>query len=95
MVSDAHAINNSMLAFVIEQLKKIVPNTSKKVSVFGLTYKGNIVDVRESPAMDIVELLTQEGYGLGIYDPRVKQTQVKFRLDTFEEAIANSECIFM
>lgn len=95
LISDARTINNSMTTFVVQQLKKIVPDTSKKVSVFGLTYKGNIDDVRESPAMDIVELLTEEGYELGIYDPHVNQAQVKFKLDTFEEAITNSECILV
>lgn len=95
LISDARKINNSMPAFVVHQLKKIVPDTSKKVSVFGLTYKGNIDDVRESPAMDIVELLAEEGYELGIYDPHVKQSQIKFKLDTFEEAITNSECILV
>lgn len=95
LISDARKINNSMPAFVVQQLKKIVPNTSSKVSVFGLTYKGNIDDVRESPAMDIVDLLIEEGYEVGIFDPHVKQNQVKFKLDTFEEAILNSECILI
>lgn len=95
LIADARNINNSMPEFVVQQMKKIVPDTSKKISVFGLTYKGNIDDVRESPAMDIVKLLNEAGYQLGIYDPHVKQAQVNFKLETFEEAITNSECILI
>jgi UDP-N-acetyl-D-mannosaminuronic acid dehydrogenase len=58
--------------FVVEQLKKIVPDNRSKVAVFGLPYKGNIDDIRESSAMDVLNILQQEGYRLGVYDPHVR-----------------------
>lgn len=95
LISDARRINNSMPEFVVNQVKSLLSDTSSKIAVFGLTYKGNIDDVRESPAMDVLALLQLEGYKLGIYDPHVKQDQVNFLLSTFEEAIQDAECILL
>lgn len=44
-----------------------------KIVVFGLTYKGDVDDIRESPAFDIYELLRQQqGLEVVTYDPHVK-----------------------
>jgi UDP-N-acetyl-D-mannosaminuronic acid dehydrogenase len=94
LISNSRRINNSMPNFVVNQVKKLFNNQSK-IAVFGLTYKGNIDDVRESPAMDVLEKLKEEGYKLGIYDPHVKQEQVYFHLSTFEEAIKDADCILV
>ncbi|WP_336882103.1 nucleotide sugar dehydrogenase [Priestia koreensis] len=95
LIADARAINNSMPKFVLEQVRKLVSRKGEKVTVLGLTYKGDIDDVRESPAMDIVSLLNEEGYNVGIYDPHVSQSQVSFKLSTFEEAILQSSCLLV
>lgn len=94
LIANARKINNSMPHFVVEHLSKIV-NTDGKIAVFGLTYKGNIDDVRESPAVEIVDLLREKVMQLGIYDPHVSQEQVEFPLSTFEEAIKDAECILI
>lgn len=95
LISDARAINSSMPDFVVKQVERQVNKDSGKVAVFGLTYKGNIDDVRESPAMEIVEKLLEQGYELGVYDPHVSQDQVEFRLSTYEEAVKDCECILV
>ncbi|KAB7707377.1 nucleotide sugar dehydrogenase [Bacillus aerolatus] len=95
LISDARRINNSMPEFVVNQVKKMLPDTASKIAVFGLTYKGNIDDVRESPAMDVLSLLQAEGYKIGIYDPHVQQQQVNFHLSSFEEAVQDAECILV
>lgn len=95
LISDARKINNSMPYFVIEQLQKIVPNKDAKIAVLGITYKGNIDDVRESPAMDIVSLLQEQGYKVNVHDPHVKQEQVEFKLHSFEDSIGEAECILV
>ena len=95
LIANARAINNSMPDFVVEQVGKRVDNKNSKVTVLGLTYKGNIDDVRESPAMEIVEKLLEKGYSLGVHDPHVSQEQVKFKLSSFEEAIEDTECVLV
>lgn len=54
IISKSRAINNSMPSFVIEKVNEIMKSIKgKKITVLGLTYKGNIDDIRESPALDI------------------------------------------
>lgn len=75
-------INNAMPEFVIERSMKIL-NTDKKaingakVAVLGVAYKKDIDDVRESPSLEIMELLTKAGADWVAVDPYVS----KFKLD--------------
>ena len=41
----------------------------RSIAVWGLTFKGNTEDTRVSPALDVVELLLDEGAHPRIYDP--------------------------
>lgn len=95
LISNARFINNSMPSFVVEQLSKIVPDKNSKIAVLGITYKGNIDDVRESPAMTIVDLLGEYGYKVAVHDPHVHQEQVSFNLYSLEDAVRNAECILV
>jgi UDP-N-acetyl-D-mannosaminuronic acid dehydrogenase len=94
LIINSRRINNSMPEFVVEHVDKIVESNGK-IAVFGLTYKGNIDDVRESPALDVVSLLKEKGYEISIYEPHAKQDQVSYLLSTFEEAIYNADCILV
>ncbi|MEZ5257659.1 MAG: UDP binding domain-containing protein [Ilumatobacteraceae bacterium] len=43
-----------------------------KIAAWGLTFKANTDDLRESPAVSIIELLVAEGCKVVAYDPTVK-----------------------
>ncbi|PTF07192.1 UDP-N-acetyl-D-mannosamine dehydrogenase, partial [Staphylococcus equorum] len=54
IIAKGREINNSMPDFVIQKVNKIMEKIKgEKITVLGLTYKGNIDDIRESPALDI------------------------------------------
>ncbi|OCS83424.1 nucleotide sugar dehydrogenase [Caryophanon tenue] len=93
IIALARKTNNSMPAFTIKQINKLISSKDAKIAAFGLTYKGNIDDVRESPAMDIVNELLHEGYNVSVFDPHVHQEQVKFTLSNFEDAVKDAELI--
>ena len=41
----------------------------KRIGVLGLAFKGETDDIRESPAIDLVEMLLAEGCSIAAYDP--------------------------
>jgi UDPglucose 6-dehydrogenase len=48
----------------------------KRIGVLGLAFKGETDDIRESPAIDVVEMLLAEGCSIAAYDPAAnKRTQ--------------------
>jgi UDP-N-acetyl-D-mannosaminuronic acid dehydrogenase len=95
LIQTARRINNSMPHFVVDQIERMTAELqSPKIAVFGLTYKGNIDDVRESPAIEVYELLKRNArFDVRAYDPHVKQEQVSFPLSSFEEAVKDAHLV--
>ena len=76
----AGQINGSMPAYVVERIGEAL-NTQKraingsKVHLFGVAYKKDVSDMRESPALDVLELLHRRGAELSYTDPHVPTLQ--------------------
>ena len=66
--------NDSMPKYVAEKVNTLVPRGSKVV-ILGCTYKPDVDDMRESPIMDLVDLLEND-YQIRIVDPFVKRHNV-------------------
>lgn len=69
-------INGNMPRFVIQKLVRELNNQGKalkgaNILIVGMAYKSNIDDLRESPALDIWELLKQWGARISYHDPFV------------------------
>ena len=73
----AGEINTSMPDYVIEKLARGLDDrfgrglNGAKILVVGLAYKKNVDDIRESPALTIIERLMRRGADVSIYDPFV------------------------
>lgn len=72
----AEEINNSMPRYVADRVQALLNDASKplrgaKVLLLGVTYKANIADERESPALDVAEALVSRGAILSFHDPKV------------------------
>ena len=90
----ARDTNNSMPGFVIENTGKILANLdedAEKISVFGVAYKGNTDDARESPAFEIIYGLKTAGYDVAIHDPHFDNPEYL----SFEDAIKDSSLILI
>ena len=66
--------NDAMPKYVAEKVNDLVPHGSRVV-VLGCTYKPDIDDLRESPIMDLVELLN-DNYEVVIVDPFINDYDV-------------------
>src|SRR5699024_5430461 len=63
----------------------------KIVSLFGLAYKGNVDDIRESPAMEIYKILNEEAdFEVRAFDPHVMNS---FVTKDIEEATKDSDLV--
>lgn len=85
-------INGQMPHFVVTKVQNALNSVSKavkgsKIHIYGVAYKKNIDDVRESPALDIMLLLKRLGGQITYEDPHVPE----LRLD--EEMVHSSEGI--
>ncbi len=83
----ARDTNKSMPRFVVDKVKVLVKGIEDaKIAVFGVTYKGNVDDMRESPALEVIELLEEEGYWVSVYDPHVKRREYESLVEAIEGA---------
>ncbi|WP_419795823.1 nucleotide sugar dehydrogenase [Staphylococcus equorum] len=90
IIAKSREINNSMPDFVIQKVNKIMESINgKKLTVLGLTYKGNIDDIRESPALDIYhELKLKSEFEVIAQDSHVQLDWVE---QDIEKALKNSD----
>lgn len=51
--------------------------TDKKIALFGFAFKKDTGDTRESAAIDVCRLLLEERAQIAIYDPKVKEEQIR------------------
>ena len=76
----ASEINTSMPRYTVSKVQDTL-NTRKKalngskVLVIGVAYKPDIDDLRESPALDILHLLSQKGAEVSYHDPYIQTIQ--------------------
>ncbi|HWT75557.1 MAG TPA: nucleotide sugar dehydrogenase [Mobilitalea sp.] len=76
LIELAGEINNYMPEYVVERAMKILNKLGKtmsraKILMLGVAYKQDIDDYRESPALRIMELLTQQGAEVSYNDPLI------------------------
>jgi UDP-N-acetyl-D-glucosamine dehydrogenase len=73
-------VNGSMPEYVVERISEAL-NTKRKaingarIHLFGIAYKKDVSDMRESPALDILQLLHRRGAELSYTDPYVPSLQ--------------------
>ncbi len=69
-------VNASMPEYVVDRIVDALNQTRKavngsRVHLYGVAYKRDVGDMRESPALDIIELLTRRGAAVSFSDPFV------------------------
>jgi len=75
-------INGQMPQFIVAKVQNALnevarPVKGSKIMIFGVSYKKNIDDVRESPALDIIHLLQKRGAEISFVDPHVDEIRLE------------------
>lgn len=81
---------------ILKALKGKIKVENSKVAVFGVAYKKNISDVRESPAVRLIELLKQYRINVVYHDPHVDEIETCYGTMkglSFEKAAEKADCI--
>lgn len=78
----ASEINTSMPVYVVTKVAdalndEALPVRNSKIAVLGVAYKPNVDDVRESPALDIIQLLEEKGAKVTYHDPYVARIRLE------------------
>ncbi len=76
----ADQVNSSMPLFVVDLVVKALGDKGKalnnsSVLILGITYKADVNDVRESPALDVWQLLSSRGARVSYHDPFVESME--------------------
>ena len=70
LIHTAREVNDSQPQFVVEWMERILGDLSgRHICALGLTYKADVDDFRESPAIEVVKLLSEKGAVVSVYDP--------------------------
>jgi UDP-N-acetyl-D-glucosamine dehydrogenase len=77
----AAEINFGMPGYVVDKIANALneerkPLKGSKVLILGVSYKADVGDVRESPALDIARLLLEKGSDVSYHDPYVPNVEV-------------------
>jgi len=92
----ASEINTHMPEYVVHRVTLALNDRQRsvngsKILVLGVAYKRDIDDMRESPALDIIELLTKQGAHVQYHDPFISRVVIGER--SFESVELSGEML--
>lgn len=95
VIGESMKVNDSMPDFVLNRVYEIMKERGmtdlSRVGLYGLTYKENVDDMRESPTLQILESQKRHlAAGLKVYDPFIEKDAVRnqyHNLDQFLDAV--------
>ena len=93
----ARTINNSMPAYTVDILQEMLNQIEKSIKgtnigVLGVSYKANVGDLRESPALKVIEILEKHGAKLHTFDPYLPEHS---NVKNIEELLEKSEAVVL
>ena len=98
----ASEINSEMPYFVVDKVREALNRRRKSVNganilLLGVAYKRDIEDVRESPALDVMRLLTEDGANVSYHDPYVAELHEEGHshssVSLTDEALAEADAV--
>ncbi len=102
MIEQAGEINSEMPLFVVNKIQDALNRGGRAVNgsrvlVLGVAYKKDVNDLRESPALDIIQQLSAKGADVVFHDPHVHElTEDGHRwdwVDLTEEELGSADCV--
>ena len=94
----ARKINDSMPEYVLQRISEIMEEKGiekvSRVGIYGITYKENVDDIRESPTLQLLECMKKHlAKGIKLYDPFVKKDIAENQYHDFETFISEIDLL--
>lgn len=98
LILTARKINDSMPSHVLGRIRDIMREHNitdiSKIGIYGLAYKENVDDTRESPTLQLLQRMDEHlAYGVKVYDPYIKERIVDHQFMNFEDFINEIEIL--
>jgi UDP-N-acetyl-D-mannosaminuronic acid dehydrogenase len=98
LILTARKINDSMPSHVLSRIRTIMKENEifdvARVGLYGLTYKENVDDTRESPTLQLLERMHEHlAYGIKVYDPFIDKEIVENQYFDFNKFVSDIDLI--
>ena len=91
LLEEVENINHQSRRDIVRKARKILGDTrDKRIAILGLAFKANTDDMRDAPAIDIINLLQNDGAKISAFDPQSMDTaamvlrNVDYKKDAYE-----------
>lgn len=100
LILTARKINDSMPRHVLGRIRDIMREHNikdiSKVGLYGLAYKEDVDDTRESPTLQLLERMDEHlAFGVKVFDPHVKGRIVDHQFINFEDFLNEIEILVL
>jgi nucleotide sugar dehydrogenase len=98
VINESMKTNDSMPDFVLHRIYDVMKENSmidvKRVGLYGLTYKENVDDMRESPTLQLLESQKYHlATGLKVYDPYIEKDVVANQYHSLDEFLKDVDFV--
>lgn len=98
VIDESMKTNDGMPDFVLNRIFEIMKENGmtdvSRVGLYGLTYKENVDDIRESPTLQLLESMERHlAGGLKVYDPWAKRDYVENQYHDLEQFMADVDMV--
>lgn len=98
LIRTAREVNDAQPQFVVKLVERALGSLEgKKIAALGLSYKPNVDDLRESPAVEVVHLLQGAGASVKTFEPFAPNATLSGleTVSTLKEALAEADAILL
>lgn len=102
LIEAASEINEQMPHYIVERIRSVLENVGKsfdgsRILVLGIAYKRDVDDLRESPAIEIIEQLRELKTDVNFVDPYTPMMPLKdevlMAVPLDDEHVRNADCV--
>ncbi|HJN58280.1 MAG TPA: nucleotide sugar dehydrogenase [Nitrososphaerales archaeon] len=98
LIETARKVNNSMPDYTLNIIKQSLDDVGIQksdaiITIFGVTYKGDVVDIRNSPAKEIIEKLLPIMKEVRVHDFLSTETFGGKKSNNLNDSVTGSNCV--